>query len=230
MQTFNLERENGSMSLVEACKNLGQFPLKGLETEAPKCHKVDFHLVSRLPGAWWVACSPDFCFVSDMDQWNCIQWCLFQVFPEVGMVFSGVEDDDNNCVEFAANGGMIASETACMANHVSENLVKLCVDTVESIMEWCTDINLHWNCLSKLEEFCDLPKDFANCLSWKLSVSFESMSLICQMHWLVFNKFDSIHNHVAQHNSAFGLGNSQPAWLFLLVVLQSLHGHVQVSI
>lgn len=38
---------------------------------------------------------------------------------------SGNEDDNDNCVEFAADGGIIANEMACVVNHAFGNLSKL---------------------------------------------------------------------------------------------------------
>lgn len=56
----------------------------------------------------------------------------------VGVAVGSAEDGDNNHVEFPANGSIIASKTACVANLVSENLLKLCTDALKSVMEWCT--------------------------------------------------------------------------------------------
>lgn len=37
---------------------------------------------------------------------------------------SGDENNDDNHVEFAADGGIVVRKAACMANHVSENFLK----------------------------------------------------------------------------------------------------------
>lgn len=66
---------------------------------------------------------------------------------------SGDENDDNNCIEFAADGRIVVSKMACMANHMFANLSKLCTNSVKSVVEWCTNTGLHHDYLSKLEEF-----------------------------------------------------------------------------
>lgn len=52
-------------------------------------------------------------------------------------------DNEDNWVEFAAAGGITVSKTACMVDSVLEILLKLRMDAVKSVMEWCSNVNLH---------------------------------------------------------------------------------------
>lgn len=65
---------------------------------------------------------------------------------------SGNDNDDDNCVTFAANGSIVVSQTACIANCMSENLLKLRTDMVKMVVEWCMDARVHCDYLAKLNE------------------------------------------------------------------------------
>lgn len=108
-------------------------------------------------------------------------------------------------MDFTADGSILVSKNACMVNCVLENLLKLHVHAVKSVMEWCANVDLHHDCLLKQGEFYDFPKNVVDCLSWMLSIGLELKTLIWQMCCLVSDKFDAIYNDVAQHIGALDL-------------------------
>lgn len=127
------------------------------------------------------------------------------------------ENDDNNCIEFVADGSIVVSKMALIVNHVSENLLKLYTNVVKTVVEWCIDTGLYHDHLSKLEEFYDLPEDAMDYSSQKLSIGLELIVLIQTMHQSVSDKLDSMHDDVAWHVGALDLGIPQSSWMFLLV-------------
>lgn len=86
----------------------------------------------------------------------------------------GDNNDDENCVDFAADGGIVASEMAKVTNRASKNPLKLCNHAAKTFIEWLTKEMDH---LLKLDKFCNLPENAVNCSCWKLLVGLELMSL-----------------------------------------------------
>lgn len=77
------------------------------------------------------------------------------------------DKEKHNRIEFAADSSIIVSEIAWIANWVFENMLKLCMDMVKTLVEWTDHDSVHKEWLSKLGTFCNVPEDSFNCTKQK---------------------------------------------------------------
>lgn len=81
------------------------------------------------------------------------------------------EDDDNNHLEFAVDGSIVISKTACMENCILENLLKLRTNVVKTVVEWCSEMSciviiwLDWRNFITCQKMLWIEQQVRNCQS-----------------------------------------------------------------
>lgn len=101
-----------------------------------------------------------------------------------------------------ANGSIVVSKIAWVANRVFENLLKLWMGAIKTFIEWSINDTIHKDCLSKPKAFYDLPENAADYLSWKLATSVKLMTLIQKMQWAMLEKLGFVKDDNAHHIGA----------------------------
>lgn len=88
------------------------------------------------------------------------------------------DKDKDDQIGFAADGGIVVGKPMQVANWVSKNLLKLRMDEVKILTEQADLNGVHKDHLAKIEVFCNMPEDLADCKKQKLALGLKLMVLI----------------------------------------------------
>lgn len=118
--------------------------------------------------------------------------------------YNSSDHDEDNYLEFVVNRSVIVSNVQLQVMHVNEDSAKLKIAAVAEMLEWVVADDLHHQCIGCLETFYKIDKDSPNFHQQQLAVSLKLKSMLRQMRSTIANKFDALHEDLAQHVDAIG--------------------------